>query len=71
VLGKVNVTMAVTVNPNGQLSELFVVQSSGIPAYDQEALQTIRESSPFSAPPKNVVDKDGMLRMTWSFITYL
>jgi|GEM_PF-1601463 len=71
VLGKVNVTMAVTVAPGGQLKDLFVVKSSGIPGYDAEALQTIRESAPFSAPPTKVCDKDGMLRMTWNFITYL
>ncbi len=71
VLGKVNVTMAMTVSANGQLTELFVVRSSGIPGYDEEALQTVRESSPFSAPPQKVLDKNGNLRMTWSFITYL
>ncbi len=71
VVGKVTVTMAMSVNPGGQLKDLFVVKSSGIPSYDQEALRTIRESSPFSAPPQKVCDKDGMLRMTWNFITYL
>jgi len=71
VVGKVVVTMAVTVSPSGQLKDLFVVKSSGIPGYDQEALETVRESSPFSAPPTKVCDKDGILRMTWNFVTYL
>lgn len=71
VVGKVNVTMAVSVSSSGQITELFVVKSSGIPGYDDEALRTIRQSSPFSAPPQKIMDKDGMLRMTWNFITYL
>lgn len=71
VSGSVNVTMAVTVAANGQLKDLFVVKSSGIPSYDAEALRTVRESSPFSAPPAKIMDKDGTLRMSWSFVTYL
>lgn len=71
VVGQVGVAMAVTVSPDGRLKELFVVKSSGIPGYDEEALRTIRESAPFSAPPQKVMDKDGVLRMHWNFITYL
>jgi TonB family protein len=71
VVGKVNVMMAMTLSSSGQLRELFVVKSSGIPGYDAEALRTIRQSSPFSAPPAKILDKEGTLRMTWNFITYL
>lgn len=71
VTGKINVTMAVEVAPSGQLQRLFVLRSSGIPGYDQEALRTIRQSAPFSAPPKNIQGKDGILRMTWHFTTFL
>lgn len=71
VVGKVNVVMAVTVTAGGQLQELFVVRSSGIPGYDEEAMRTIRQSAPFSAPPDKILGKDHSLRMTWNFITYL
>ena len=71
VVGQVSVSMAVSVSPDGRLKELFVVKSSGIPGYDEEALRTIRESAPFSAPPQKVMDKDGVLRMHWNFITYI
>jgi len=71
VVGNVTVSMAVSVTSDGRLKELFVVKSSGIPGYDEEALRTIRESAPFSAPPAKVVDKDGVLRMNWNFVTYL
>lgn len=71
VVGKVNVTMAVEVSASGELKKLFVMRSSGIPGYDEEALRTIRQSAPFSAPPRAILGKDGMLRMTWHFTTYL
>ncbi len=71
VVGKVNVTMGMEVTSSGELAKVFVIQSSGIPGYDREALRTIRQSAPFTAPPEKIRGKDGMLRMTWHFTTYL
>jgi TonB family protein len=71
VVGSVNVTMAMEVSRNGNLNKLFVVKSSGIPGYDEEALRTVRASSPFAAPPAAILSTDGVLRMTWHFTTYL
>jgi TonB family protein len=71
IVGQVNVSMAMEVSSTGQLTNLFVLKSSGIPDYDREALRTVRQSAPFSAPPKDIQGKDGVLRMTWNFTTYL
>ncbi len=71
VVGKVNVTMGMEVTATGELAKVFVIQSSGIPGYDREALRTVRQSAPFTAPPEKIRGKDGMLRMTWHFTTYL
>lgn len=64
------VVLAVSVDPGGAMSELFVLRSSGSGAYDQEALRTIRANAPFSAPPERLL-KDGLLRMSWTFIVYM
>lgn len=69
--GNVRVVVAVTVGKEGNLEELFVIQGSGISAYDREALRTVRASSPFATPPGKFLDKEGKLRMSWSFIVYL
>lgn len=69
--GSVNVVLGVSVDRLGDLSELFVLRSSGIPAYDREALRTVRSSSPFSSPPEKFVDDDGLLRMSWTFTVYM
>ncbi len=69
--GKVEVVMALGIDKAGNIAELFVLRSSGIAAYDQEALRTIRASSPFAQPPNKFLEKDGQLRMSWTFTQYL
>ncbi|MBT3181881.1 MAG: TonB family protein [Deltaproteobacteria bacterium] len=69
--GSVNVVLGVSVDRSGNLSELFIFRSSGINGYDQEALRTIKASSPFSSPPKKFVESDGILRMSWTFTVYM
>ena len=70
-VGSVEVVLGVSVDKSGELSELFVFRSSGIAGYDEEALRTVRASSPFSTPPSKFVDDDGILRMSWTFTVYL
>jgi TonB family protein len=69
--GSVEAAIAVTVDRSGNLAELFVLKSSGISSYDQEAMRTVRASSPFARPPEKFVEDDGVLRMSWTFTVYL
>ncbi len=69
--GSVEVVMAVSVDNDGNLKELFVLNASGVPSYDNEALRTIRASAPFASPPDRFLEDDGMLRMSWTFTVYL
>lgn len=69
--GSVDVVLGVSVGRDGNLSELFVFRSSGIPSYDQESMRTVRASAPFSSPPEKFLADDGVLRMTWTFSVYL
>jgi TonB family protein len=69
--GSVEVVLAVSVDPDGNLKELFVLNGSGISPYDKEAMRTIRASSPFASPPKKFLENDGLLRMSWTFTVYL
>lgn len=69
--GSVEVVLAVSVNRDGNLSELFVLNGSGISTYDQEAMRTIRASAPFATPPDKFLEDDGLLRMSWTFTVYL
>lgn len=69
--GQVEVVLGVTVDKSGNLSEMFVINSSGLPTYDQEAQRTIKDSSPFAAPPKELLDEGAKLRMVWTFTVYM
>ena len=69
--GSVEVVLAVCVGRSGNLSELFVMRSSGIGSYDHEAMRTVRASAPFAAPPDKFTADDGVLRMMWTFTVYL
>ena len=63
--------VGVSLNQNGELVDLIVIRPSGIETYDKEGLRTVKASSPFSAPPGNLLASDGMLHMAWTFIVYL
>lgn len=69
-MGKIECVLGLALDPSGNIAELFVIRSSGVGGYDQEAIQTIRDSSPFSSPPDQYL-KDGQLRMSWTFTVYL
>lgn len=69
--GSIDVVLAVSVAKDGSLSELFILKSSGITTYDQEALRTVGASAPFATPPDKFLEDDGHLRMSWTFTVYL
>ncbi len=69
--GQMGVVLGVAINQSGELAELFVINSSGLPAYDQEAIRTIRDSAPFAVPPSDLLDSTKTLRMVWTFTVYL
>jgi len=68
--GKIDVVLGVSVNSRGELTDLIVIRSSGLEAYDQEGIRTVRSSSPFSAPPAHLME-NGQLNMAWTFVVYL
>ena len=46
------VEIAFKITPDGSVSELRIVASSGFPVLDDQALAAIRHSAPFSPPPR-------------------
>ncbi len=69
--GKIEVVLGVSVNGRGELADLVVIRSSGLEDYDREGVRTVRASSPFSAPPSNLLQPDGLIHMAWTFVVYL
>ena len=50
-----HVTIAVTIDADGNIAELEVTQSSGHRELDRAVLKAVRESAPFSSPPDGPV----------------
>lgn len=69
--GEVRVVWGVTVDGEGELTDLLLIRGSGMTGYDAEARRTIMASAPFSRPPANIQEKDGKLYMAWTFVYYL
>ncbi|MBI4236835.1 MAG: TonB family protein [Deltaproteobacteria bacterium] len=71
----IEVVLGVAVDAAGTLQELFVLQGSGLGAYDSEALRAFRATFPFFEPPAKLLaldgERDALLRMSWSFIVFL
>lgn len=68
--GQVQSVVGFSIDKEGNLAELFLFKGSGIEVYDDEALRTIKSSSPFSSPPADLLDKNGLLRISCPFTVY-
>jgi len=69
--GSIKAVIGLTITRGGTIDELFVINSSGMKDYDEEAMRAIRASSPFATPPEKLLAQDGKLRIAWTFIVYL
>lgn len=62
------VDLRVTHNPEGELSAVWVLRSSGIRALDRAALEAVREGGvSLPAPPARVVGERQAIRSDWAF----
>jgi TonB family protein len=52
-----SVVVTFTVFENGNISDVVVSQSSGIPALDNCAIKAVKESAPFGKMPLTFADK--------------
>jgi TonB family protein len=58
--------LKVSLNPNGTLARVFIIESSGIDFLDDEAISAFRKAQPFPNPPKALVEKGSSL-ISFSF----
>ena len=66
--GMVATYVGVTLKPNGDLEEVVVLESSGVPSLDQEGIRAFRSSAPFTKVPTDLLSQDGKLRFEFGFI---
>jgi TonB family protein len=65
--GNLEVLVSFDIQPSGQVTNIQILQSSGYPKYDNEAVRAIRDSSPFTNPPPEHINSRGVLTLKWGF----
>jgi TonB family protein len=59
--------LAVTLNPQGTITEIKVARSSGLDFLDQTAIDAFEKAQPFVNPPPGLADARGDIRFTFGF----
>lgn len=68
---EISTVVSFTLNGDGTLHDLGIRRSSGIRAFDDEALRALRESTPFPNPPPGMIAPDGRVHISeWGFILF-
>ena len=62
-----NTVLAVVLDMSGNLVEARILESSGAPHLDDEALATFKRAQPFPNPPSELGDADGRIRFPMGF----
>lgn len=60
--------LMITLNQNGQLVKVQVLNDSGIRDLDDAAIEAFRAAAPFPNPPKGILESDGTIKIRWDFI---
>jgi TonB family protein len=60
-------TMSVTIDSEGNIKKLAVLDSSGVAYLDEEAEQAIEEAAPFPFPPKELFNQHDEFSFTFAF----
>jgi protein TonB len=58
----------ITLNAQGTLIKVQVVNESGIRDLDDAAIEAFRAAAPFPNPPRGIVDSDGNIKIRWDFV---
>ncbi len=58
----------ITLNRNGELSKITITRNSGYEEIDLAAVKAFELAAPFPNPPSGMVEANGSVRLTWSFV---
>ena len=60
--------LTIVLNKKGELSKLVIIRNSGIEEVDAAAVKAFELAAPFPNPPTGMVEEDGNVHLTWSFV---
>jgi outer membrane biosynthesis protein TonB len=59
--------LRISINPDGSLASLDLLESCGMILHDYEALEAIKQSFPLRSPPESLLGEQGKLSIRFSF----
>jgi TonB family protein len=59
--------LEIAIDNQGRVVKLGVVRTSGLPAFDMAALESVDRAQPFDRPPSEVLSADGNVYVHWIF----
>lgn len=67
-LGPKTTKILITLNNEGNLIGVQVLEDSGVRVLDEAAIDAFREAAPFPNPPNGIIEKDGTVKIRWDFV---
>lgn len=65
---EVEVIIALVLDSQGNIEVRDILNSSRFRRYDDEAIEALMDAAPFPNPPDRLIQDDGKVYMTWSFV---
>ena len=60
--------LEIVLNKNGELSKIKISRNSGVEEIDEAATKAFELAAPFPNPPSGMVENNGEVHLTWSFV---
>ena len=68
---EITTTLGVTLNSDGEVVDVQLVNGSFFQPFDDEALRAFKQAAPFPNPPDSLRQEDGKIYMTWRFTMFM
>ena len=59
--------LSLSIDPAGKVVEVGLARKSGVAAFDEAAVEVVREAKPLPAPPTDIVSDDDRVHLEWLF----
>jgi TonB family protein len=64
------VVLGLTIDTNGNVKDLSVLQSSNVEFFDRAAVSSVQAAQPFPNPPRGMFHDDQQVRIPFSFTMF-
>lgn len=69
-INKWNTHLEIWLKPNGEFHSAHLMKAAGIKGFDQAAIQSFVQARVFPNPPKEMIERDGLIHLKYAFQVY-